>query len=149
MGIRNTGSYDILLAYCHGMKIRHPHLTEAIGIASEPFSEAAASQDFLYVELADGLSSEESAHWEAVMEELYILQTPANETRYFGGISREFPMPFSFGTGGLGEYEISTPMNRADRRRIEKEARKAAKKNGNPPYRHPTGECRTKHNILF
>lgn len=119
---------DILLAYCHGMKIRHPHLTEAIGIASEPFSEAAASQDFLYVELADGLSSEESAHWEAVMEELDILQTPANETRYFGGISREFPMPFSFGAGGLGEYEISTPMNRAERRRIEKEARKAAKK---------------------
>ena len=36
-----------LVTYCHGIKLRFPSAKEAIGIASEPFSEKVSSQDFL------------------------------------------------------------------------------------------------------
>jgi hypothetical protein len=118
----------VLLAYCHGIKLRFPSATEAIGIASEPFSEKAASQDFLYVDLAHDLSPEESAHWKGVMEELDVLQTPSKEVQYFGGRDHEFPMPFNFGGPKFYEYGSGTPMNRSERRKMAKEARKEAKK---------------------
>lgn len=118
---------ELLLAYCHGMKVRYGHLQEVIGIASEPFSEAAASQDFLYVDLTAELSPEECTLWEEVMEELDIMQAPANEVQYFGGMRHEFPMPFNFGSEVFQEYGAGVPMNRAERRRMEKEARKATK----------------------
>jgi|GEM_PF-3652259 len=38
-----------LFAYCHAIKTRFPTVMEAIGTASEPFSEEVTSQDFLYV----------------------------------------------------------------------------------------------------
>lgn len=117
-----------LLAYCHGIKLHLPHVTEAIGIASEPFSEKVASQDFLYVDLAHEMSPEESAAWKGVMEELDVLQTPSKDVRYFGGRSHEFPMPFNFSGPKFYEYESGTPMNRAERRRMAKEAKKANKK---------------------
>ncbi|MEC4242349.1 hypothetical protein [Pseudomonas sp. DSV-1] len=118
----------VLLAYCHGIKLRFPCATEAIGIASEPFSEKVASQDFLYVDLAHELSPEESVHWKGVMEELDVLQTPSKDVQYFGGGDHEFPMPFNFGGPKFYEYGSGTPMNRAERRKMAKEARKEAKK---------------------
>jgi len=117
-----------LLAYCHGIKMRFPHVTEAIGIASEPFTERISSQDFLRVDLTEEMSSEESAIWKDTMEELDVLQVPAKDVRYFGSKGHEFPLAFSFGGPKFHEYESVTPKNRADRRRLAREARKQAKK---------------------
>jgi len=117
-----------LLAYCHGIKVRFPKVTEAIGIASEPFSEKVASQDFLYVDLTEEMSPEESAIWKDTTEELDVLQTPAKDVQYFGRKGHEFPMPFNFDEPKFYEYESGAPMNRAERRRMEREARKEAKK---------------------
>ncbi|HBO0902006.1 TPA: hypothetical protein L4E45_003453, partial [Pseudomonas aeruginosa] len=121
-----------LLAYCHGIQIRFPNVSEAIGIASEPFSEKLSSQDFLYVDLSGEMSPEESAAWRSAMEELDVLQTPAQEVECFGGKSHEFPMPFNFGGPKFYDYESGAPMNRAERRRMAREARKKAKKANKP-----------------
>ncbi|MCO2789301.1 hypothetical protein FA287_11330 [Pseudomonas aeruginosa] len=121
-----------LLAYCHGIQIRFPNVSEAIGIASEPFSEKLSSQDFLYVDLSGEMSPEESAAWRSAMEELDVLQTPAQEVECFGGKSHEFPMPFNLGGPKFYDYESGVPMNRAERRRMAREARKKAKKANKP-----------------
>jgi len=117
-----------LLTYCHGIKVRFPHVTEAIGIASEPFSEKVTSQDFLYVDLTEEMSPEESTVWKDMMEELDVLQVPTKDVQYFGSKGHEFPMPFNFGGPKFYEYESVAPMNRAERRRMTREARKEAKK---------------------
>jgi len=117
-----------LLAYCHGIKMRLPQVIEAIGIASEPFSEEIASQDFVYVDLSAELSPEESAVWKEAMEELDVLRTPAKDMRYFSRKGHEFPMPFDFSGPKFYELERAAPMSRAERRREAREARKAAKK---------------------
>lgn len=117
-----------LLAYCHGIKVRVPHVIEAIGIASEPCSEKVASQDFLYVDLTEEMSPEESVVWKDTMEELDVLQVPAKDVQYFGTRGHEFPMPFNFGGPKFYEHESGAPMNRAERRRMAREARKEAKK---------------------
>jgi hypothetical protein len=117
-----------LLAYCHGIKGRFPTVVETIGIASEPFSEEVSSQDFLYVDLTEAMSSDESAVWKEAMEELDVLQAPAKDVHYFGIKSHEFPIPFNFGGPKSYEYESGAAMNRAERRRMAREARKEAKK---------------------
>lgn len=117
-----------LLAYCHGIKLRFPRVTEAIGIASEPFSEKGSSQDFLYVDLTQDMSAEEASAWEAAMEELDALQTPADEVKYFGTRSHEFPMAFNFSGPKFYEYGTGLPPNRAERRRMAREARRATKR---------------------
>lgn len=117
-----------LLTYCHGIKLRFPFAKEAIGIASEPFSEKISSQDFLYANLEEEMSADEQAHWREAMEELDVLQTPTSEVKLFGGRSHEFPMPFEFGGPKFYEYPTGTRMNRAERRKMEREARKEARK---------------------
>jgi hypothetical protein len=117
-----------LLAYCHGIKVRFPRVIEAIGIASEPFSENVASQDFVYVDLTEEMSPEESVVWKDTMEELDVLQAPAEDVQYFGRKSHEFPMPFNFDEPKFYEYGSGAPMNRAEQRRMERKARKEAKK---------------------
>ena len=99
----------------------------AIGIASEPFSEKFSSQDFLYVDLSGELSVDEQAQWREAMEELDVLQTPAQKLNLFGRRSREFPMPLEFEEPKFYEYPAGTHMNRAERRRMAREARKEAK----------------------
>lgn len=118
----------VLLAYSHGMKMRFSHLSEVIGIASEPFSEDAASQEFLYIDFSAELAPEEKAHWEEVMVELDVLQTPPSEAQYFGTKRYEFPMPFNFRDEVCHQYEPDMELNRAQRRRMEKEHRKVGKK---------------------
>ncbi len=117
-----------LLAYCHGIKARFPHVTEAIGIASEPFSEEVASQEFLYVDLTNEMSSEEFGAWKDMMEELDVMQTPVKDVQYFGGKEHEFPMPFNFGEPKFYEFEPGAPLSRTERRRMARETRKEAKK---------------------
>jgi len=117
-----------LLTYCQGIKLRFPHVTEAVGIASEPLTEAVSSQEFVYVDLTEELGQQESAALKDMMRELDVLQTPAEDLQYFGGRSHEFPMPFNFGGPKFHEYGTGTPMNRAERRRKDREARKTVKK---------------------
>jgi hypothetical protein len=117
-----------LLTYCHGVKLRFPFAKEAIGIASEPLSEENSSQDFLYVNMVEEMNAEEQAQWREAMEELDVLQTPAAEVRLFGSKNHEFPMPFEFEAPKFYEYPPRMPMNRAERRRTTREARKKAKR---------------------
>jgi hypothetical protein len=117
-----------LLTYCHGVKVRFPFATEAIGIASEPLTADVSSQEFLYVDLTEELKSEERDHWLGAMEDLAVLQVPAEGVKVHRQRSAEFPMPFRFGGPSFFDAASLQPMNRAERRRMEREARKAAKK---------------------
>lgn len=121
-----------LLTYCHGIKVRFPQVTEAIGIASEPFSEKVASQDFIYVDLTQEMSAEEGTHWNQSMEELDVLQTPAKDLQLFGTRGHEFPMPFNFAGPKFYEFGTGAPMNRAARRKMEREGKKKAQKPNKP-----------------
>ncbi|WP_052370313.1 hypothetical protein [Chromobacterium haemolyticum] len=114
----------VLLAYCYGIKVRFPHITEAVGIASEPFSEEAASQDFVYVDLSEGLGPEESDMWKDIMEDFDVLQAPAKDVQHLKQRAHEFPMPFNFGEPQSYEDKSNTPINRAERREMKREARK-------------------------
>ena len=116
-----------LLAYCHGIKLRLPLATEAIGIASEPFSESASSQDFLYVDLEAEMSTDEEAMWRQAMEDLDVLQQPQAEVKLMRRRTQEFPMPFNFGGPKFADFETGMPMNRAARRKMEREARRLRK----------------------
>ena len=62
------------------------------------------------------------------MEELDVLQAPAADVQYFGIKSHEFPIPFTFGGPKSYENESGAALNRAERRRMAREARKEAKK---------------------
>lgn len=117
-----------LLAYCHGIKLRFPNVTEAIGIASEPFSEEITSQEFLYIDLTKEMSPEESAFWKDARQELDVLQGPAEDVQYFGNKGHEFPIPFEFGGPKFYEHESGVSMSRAERRRVAREIRKEAKR---------------------
>lgn len=116
-----------LLVYCHAVKDGMPTLKEAIGVASEPFSEGTASQDFMHVDLTE-MSSEELKDWRKQADALDILR-PKTEMRLFRDSEPEFPAPFRFvdspstymGPGG-------TPMNRAQRRQADREARREKKR---------------------
>ena len=74
------------------------------------------------------MNAEEQAHWRVAMEEMDVLQTPTTEIKLIRGRSHEFPMPFKFGSPKFLEYPSGTPMNRAARRKISREARKEAKR---------------------
>jgi hypothetical protein len=116
-----------LTVYCHAIKESMPTLKEAVGVASEPFSEGAASQDFIYVDLCQ-MSSEELGFWREQANELEILR-PKTEMMLFRNSEREFPAPYRF-VDSPARYigPDGMPMNRAERRRADREARKQAKK---------------------
>lgn len=118
----------VLLAYGHGVRTRFPRVTEAICVASEPFSEKVSSQDLVYMDLTQEMTKEESAVWNEAMEGLDVLQTPAKDLQYFGGKSHEFPMPFHFGGPRFYEHGAGMLMSRAKRRQMGREAKKLAKK---------------------
>lgn len=116
-----------LMVYCHAVKDGMSTLKEAIGVASEPFSEGTASQDFMHVDLTE-MSDQELKEWRKQADDLDILR-PKTEMKLFRHTESEFPVPFKFvdsssryvGPGGM-------PMNRAQRRQAEKEARRERKK---------------------
>lgn len=115
------------MVYCHAVKDGMPTLKEAIGVASEPFSEGTASQDFMHVDLTE-MSDAELKEWRKQADDLDILR-PKTEMKLFRDAEPEFPAPFKFvdspsrylGPGGM-------PMNRAQRRQADKEARRERKK---------------------
>lgn len=117
----------ILGTYCSAIKLTMPTLHEAIGIASEPFADGEASRDFMYVDLREEMSDEERAALKELMIELDVLQ--ANPDVYlFRDLVKEFPMPFHFRQQRPLPSYPDAFMNRAERRRLERDARKAAKK---------------------
>lgn len=117
----------VLMVYCHAVKDGMPTLKEAIGVASEPFSEGTASQDFMHVDLSE-MSAEELKGWRKQADELDILR-PKTKMRLFRQTESEFPVPFQFvespprylGAGGI-------PMNRAARRQADKKALRERKR---------------------
>ncbi|RYF29518.1 MAG: hypothetical protein EOO23_06835 [Comamonadaceae bacterium] len=111
-----------LLTYCHAIKGDIPTLQEAIGVAAEPFSAGESSFEFLYVDHSEPMSEEEKREWRARADDLEILrsETPLALNR---SSAKEFPMPFA-----IGMPQNSAPPNRADRRRAERDARRAAKR---------------------
>jgi hypothetical protein len=61
------------------------------------------------------------------MIELDVLQTNP-DVYLFKELVKEFPMPFHFGQAGPPPRYPNAFMSRAERRRMERDARKAAKK---------------------
>jgi len=113
---------DTLLTYCTGVKLRIPDIVEAVGIASEPFSESVSSQDFVYVDLTEDLAAEHRERLSEMMKELEVLQSPL--IKPIKGQDHEFPMPFNFETGPeFFSAHNGIPMNRAARRAMAKRAR--------------------------
>jgi hypothetical protein len=115
-----------LMVYCHAVKAGMPTLKEAIGVASEPFSEGTASQDFMHVDLSE-MSDEEPKGWLKQADKLDILR-PKTEMKLLQHIELEFPAPFRFVDSApsyLGEGGVQ--MNRAARRQADKEARRKRK----------------------
>ncbi|MBG58773.1 MAG: hypothetical protein CMK46_10895 [Porticoccus sp.] len=116
-----------LTTYCHTVKESMPTLEEAIGIACEPLSEGVSSHDFIYVDLAH-MPSEEIAFWRAQADELEILR-PKTDMMLFRDPEREFPAPYRFvDSPAMHIGPDGTPMNRAERRKADREARKRTKK---------------------
>jgi len=115
-----------LTVYCHTIKEAIPTLKEAIGIASEPFSELASSQDFLYVDLSGVVTPKETKFWRDQADELGILR-PKTQVRLGNDQLPEFPSPYVFTNTDQYMSVDGMPMNRAARRQAAKEARRAKK----------------------
>ncbi|MCX2860781.1 hypothetical protein OOZ63_02895 [Paucibacter sp. PLA-PC-4] len=116
----------ILGTYCSAIKLTMPTLQEAVGIASEPFADGEASRDFMYVDLREEMSEEARAALQELMVELDVLQSNP-DVYLFKGLVKEFPMPVHFGQAGPSPSYPNAFMGRAERRRMERDARKAAK----------------------
>lgn len=117
---------SVLAVYCHAVKDGVPTLKEAVGIASEPFSSQVSSQDFMWVDLAD-MTGEEMAHWREAADEMGILRGDTQATLRRGR-DVEFPLPFAPDPQYKSQVMPGDLMNRAERRRMQREARKQAKK---------------------
>lgn len=127
---RNDLSYEeyresrmhYLTTYCNAIKESMPTLREAIGVAAEPYSEGESSFEFIYVDHSTPMSEEEQKAWRAMADELEILR-PKTPFTFYKGSAKEFPMPFAFGPQRHSPY-----MDRAERRKAEREARKAERR---------------------
>lgn len=111
-----------LTTYCHAIKGDMPTLQEAIGVSAEPFSEGEGSFEFIYVDHSTPMSDEEKKGWRDMADELEILR-PKTQFAFYKGKAKEFPIPFNFGPERHAPF-----MSRAELRRMEREARKVAKK---------------------
>jgi hypothetical protein len=112
-----------LTTYCNAIKESMPTLQEAIGVSAEPFSEGESSFEFIYVDHSLPMSDEEKKGWWEMADELEILR-PKTQFMLYKDTEKEFPIPFNFGPERYPPF-----MSRAERRRMEREARKVAKKN--------------------
>lgn len=115
-----------LTTYCHAIKGDIPTLQEAIGVSAEPFSEGESSFEFIYVDHSTSMSVEEKKEWRKMADELEILR-PKTQFAFYKGTAKEFPIPFNF-----GPERHASSISRPERRRMEREARKASKKKNGP-----------------
>lgn len=107
---------ESLTTYCHAIKGDISSVQEAIGIAAEPFVEKESSFDFLYVDHSVSMSDIERKAWRDMADELGILRPKTQVSLHANG-EQEFPIPFN-----------TPPMNRAERRQAERQARRNEKK---------------------
>lgn len=111
-----------LTTYCNAIKESMPTLQEAIGVSAEPFSEGESSFEFIYVDHSLPMSDAEKKGWRDMADELEILR-PKTQLMLYKDTEKEFPIPFNFGPERYLPF-----MSRAERRPMEREARKVAKK---------------------
>lgn len=111
---------ELLLMYCHAVKLSFPDCREAVGIASEPMIEAHASQDFVVVSLDEPFTAEaerllsEACAEQGVLQDATMIERPFHAT--------EYPRPYT-----APDIQGAEPvaMNRAMRRAMRKGRRKA------------------------
>jgi hypothetical protein len=115
-----------LTTYCHAIKGDIPTLQEAIGVSAEPFSKGESSFEFIYVDHSTSMSVEEKKEWRKMADELEILR-PKTQFAFYKSRAKEFPIPFNF-----GPKRHASSISRPERRRMEREARKASKKKNGP-----------------
>ncbi len=111
-----------LATYCNAIKGVMPSLQEAIGVSAEPFSQQESSFEFIYVDHSAHQSAEEQKMWRDMADELGILR-PKTPLTLQKKSAQEFPVPFNF-----VPHSQSNHIGRAERRRLEREVRKATKK---------------------
>lgn len=102
---------ELLLTYCHALKLKYPAFLEAVGIASEPMIEAHSSQDFVVVSLDQPLTEEDECLLREACEEYGVLQDATMIERPFR--ATEYPHPR---TEPHSEGAAPVVMNRAMRR---------------------------------
>lgn len=117
---------NVLTVYCHAIYEMMPTLKTVIGIGANPRLEEFATFDFMYVDLSNGMSTEELKSWREAADEIGILR-PKTELRLYKEGAREFPLPFASASVEKYASDATTPMNRKQRRSAEKEARRARK----------------------
>ena len=108
-----------LTTYCNAIKGTMPSLQEAIGVSAEPYSEGESSFEFMYVDHTLPMGEDEKKAWRELADELEILR-PKTQFGFYADTAREFPMPFTFAPDNR-----APSMSRAERRRMEREVRKA------------------------
>ena len=112
---------EFLATYCHGLRLKYPDMIEAVGLASEPFSSKASSQDVLYMAFPEPANVEELHILREQCDELGILQEHSMLPHAFHAF--EYPRdPGQFGA------DAGFSGNRADRRAQASAQRKAKKK---------------------
>lgn len=102
-----------------------PTLQEVIGVSAEPFSEGESSFEFIYVDHSVPMSEEEKKAWRDMADELEILR-PKTQVTLHKETAKEFPIPFNFASHA--QSYVLPAIGRAERRRMERAARKAEKK---------------------
>ena len=113
---------QFLMTYCHAIKGDMPTIQEAIGVSGEPFSDEESSFEFLYVDHSISMSDKEKKMWRDSADELGILR-PKTQLKLYTDTAHEFPVPFY-----SGPENHSGAMSRAERRRMERAARKMEKR---------------------
>lgn len=111
---------ELLLTYCNGLRLKFPDTLEVIGIASEPFSEKASSQDFVYVSLDQPLTPADRRTLREACDDVGIFQDTTTVAKPFQAF--EYPQP----SRSLVPVEKELPafMNRAMRRAYESRERR-------------------------
>lgn len=84
---------EFLATYCLGLRLKHPDATEVIGLATEPLTAEASSQDFFYGQFSGLATQEELNVARARCDRLGIMQEAAMMATAV--IDYEFPEPFA------------------------------------------------------
>lgn len=100
----------VLTAYCHGVRLKHPDAKEVIGVAIEPMTSDASSQDVIYLEFLGPPTPEQLLTARDDCDRIGIMQDSA--MREIAYPAQEFPGPRL-----MKDYErYNGPANRAERR---------------------------------
>jgi hypothetical protein len=113
-----THRAEFLATYCLGLRLKHPDAAEVIGLATEPLTAEASSQDFFYGQFSGLATQEELDVARERCDKLGIMQEAAMRTTAL--IDYEFPEPFATSNPGWP----SGSGNRAERRALKSSQRR-------------------------